>query len=122
MNSIDRLQLLSPWENVTEEDLFRVGDLYLSVRGNIRLPHGVWASPDVGEARRWVMDRDALPNQESWLLDAEAGTVRSGAGRPLSAEERQRFDKALEQMLNRFEGQKTGDVEFPIWFNVEEAD
>ena len=122
MNSFDRFQQLSPWENVTEEDLFRVGDLYLSVRGNIRLPYGVWASDDVNQARRWVLEPDAGPDGNAWLLDAEAGTVRSGDGRPLTAEERQRFDKALEHMLDRFEGEKPPDVEFPVWFNVEDAD
>lgn len=121
MNSLDRLQQLSPWENVTEEDLFRVGDLYLSVRGNIRLPNGVWCSGDVEQARRWVLEPDSGPAPGDWLLDAEAGSLRTGDGRPLTAAERQRFDKAIDGMLNNFEGQKEPGVEFPVWFNVDEG-
>lgn len=111
--SLARLSELRPWDNINEEDLFRVDGLYLSIRGNVRSPEGVWATGSRDNAAAWIAHPQAEPSDEDFVYDAAAGRVVK-IGLP-----QDRVERALDQVLNQFEGKPHQGVEFPIWLNPE---
>jgi hypothetical protein len=102
---------LRPWDNISEEDLFRVDGLYLSIRGNVRAPEGVWCTSSQANAGRWIAAPDAEPEDSDWVYDAGSQQVTK-SGLPT-----ERVEKAIDKVLNQFEGKPHDGVEFPIWLN-----
>lgn len=116
---LERLRALRPWETCSEEDLFRFEEeFYLSIRGQLRRPNGVLVTDREASAESWVMQPDQPLDETSWLLDADAGTWRDGAGQPVSAELLPRLERAVRVVLNQFDDGPTEGLEFPIWFNL----
>lgn len=111
---LERLRRLRPWDNINEEDLFRVDGLLLSFRGNIHRPEGVWCTAHEANARRWVFQPESEPAPEDWCLNAETGEIRPGNELPL-----QRVENAIEQAVNSFDDKPCQGVEFPICFNLD---
>lgn len=109
--SLARLSELRPWDNVNEEDLFGVDGLYVSIRGNVRSPEGVWVTSNRDNAAGWIAEPQAEPSDEDFVYDAAAARVVK-SGLPL-----ERVERALEQVLNQFEGKPYQGVKFPIWLN-----
>lgn len=111
MKNLERLRNLKPWDNVSEEDLFRVGELYLQIRGNLKRPNGVWCTTDFLRARAWVLDPQLPLSLEDFRLNADTGEVHGGSLETAAVE------VALDRVLDQFEGKPTPEVEFPIAFN-----
>lgn len=111
MQNLQRLRELKPWDNVSEEDLFQVDGLYLQVRGNVRRPNGVRATRDFARASAWVTQPEQAPSPDDWRLNADTGEV--SAGQLATAD----VEKALDQVLDQFEGKPTPGVQFPIALN-----
>lgn len=111
MKNLERLRNLRPWDNVSEEDLFRVGELYLQIRGNLKRPNGVWCTIDRQRASNWVLEPQLPPALEDFRLNADTGEVHGGK-LDLTA-----VEGALDQVLDQFEGKSAPQVEFPIAFN-----
>ena len=110
--SLSRLTDLRPWDNVNEEDLYRVDGLYLSIRGNVRSPVGVWATTSRDNAARWIAEPDTDPSLDDFVYDAAAAKVTGSL--PVA-----KVEKALDKLLDQFEGKPCEGVEFPIWLNPE---
>lgn len=109
--TLARLAELRPWEHINEEDLFRVGGLYLSVRGNVRSPEGIWCTRSQTHASRWISNPSQDPDDSDWAYDAGSGKMLK-CGLP-----DQDVLAAVEQVLNQFEGLPFQDLEFPVWLN-----
>lgn len=110
--ALDRLHALKPWDNVNEEDLYRVDGLYLSIRGNTRGPAGVWCTSDRAQAEVWVAD-PASGAGNAWSYDVDQKEVSSGSVEDAEAE------GALSRVLDQFEGRACNGVEFPVFLNPE---
>lgn len=113
--ALERLHALKPWDNVNEEDLYRVDGLLLSIRGNTHLPAGVWCTSDRALAERWIANPDDGP-EDAWVYDVDQNKVTSGSVGESRAE------AALARVLDQFEGKPCDGVEFPIFLNPKSRD
>ena len=109
-NVLERLHALRPWDNVNEEDLYRVDGLWISIRGNTRQPEGVWCTSDRNQAERWILQPDSGPG-EGWSYDAGQSKVAEAG---LS---QAKVEAALSRVLDQFEGKPAEGVEFPVFLN-----
>ena len=110
--SLARLTELHPWDNVNEEDLYRVDGLYLSIRGNVHSPKGVWATTSRDSAARWIVEPGIAPLPEDFAYDATAAKVTGSL--PVA-----KVEAALDRVLDQFQGKPCEGVEFPVWLNPE---
>ena len=127
MTAVERFIQLAPWEQISEEDFFWVNGLYLSVRGNLKLPRGVWFCPNQKLAERVVMEPAPHPpagcfslkvsGEESEWLGYEAG----GRSRPVTEAETRRLSDALGRVLNVYEDRTDAGVKFPVTFNLDNS-
>ena len=113
MSTLDRLRSLAPWNNVSEEDFFLVDNLWISIRGLIRLPQGAYFCSTEDDARRLVFQPDDPVAPGVWTPDSKSGVFQGT--------DQAKADRALEQVLDQFEGKPAPGVKFPICFNLEQG-
>ena len=148
MNPIERLFALSPWEQISEEDFFWVGGLYVSIRGNFAQPRGAFFCPSQKAAEQLLKQSKGNPPAGLFVLtfppemqppgklianraDPKAPTATTtiapklavadgrGGSRPCSVEEEKRVLSALERCLNVFEDRSDSGVKFPVSLSVD---
>ena len=146
MNPIERLLALSPWEQISEEDLFWVSGLYVSIRGNLAQPRGAYFCPNQRSAEQLFNQSKApppgglfvlafppemkSPSQLEYRKGVEVNSVPcpspklavadgKGGLRACSSEEEKRVLSALDRCLNVFEDRSDSGVKFPVDFNFD---
>jgi hypothetical protein len=113
----ERFTQLRPWDNVTEEDLYGVEDLYLSIRGQLHGSPEVWVTNQYANARAWVMEPEKGAAPEDWVFHPATGVTSTAGGKQVDSAQQLRVERAVKLVLDHFEGRKPPDVTFPIWMN-----
>lgn len=118
MTLLQRLQELTPWEMIAEEDLFLVDGLYLSVRGQVLGTPAIWVTDDQAQAQAWTVDSSSSPGSQTWVMDARSGRFSTGDGQALNPSALERLELTLERALDSFERKPVQGLQFPVWFNL----
>lgn len=124
LEQIERCEKLLPWEQISEEDFFWVNGFYLSIRGNLRKPHGVYFCPNQKLAEAITFKPQAavpagvtmikLPARDIGLSDGKGGST------PVAPPDQKKLAAALKRALDVYEDKTDAGVKFPVTFNLDD--